>query len=85
VSSVTDTAQRLLRSSTLFTQADRLSCALAAALPYRSSRSSDTRSVNQRRSPFSTGGRPLPRFGAFIAVSMYQQINIDNPYLWLVH
>jgi hypothetical protein len=53
------TSQRFAaRSSTLLTHADRVSPALAAALPYAASRSSDTRIVSQRLSPLATGGLP---------------------------
>ena len=58
----------LARSRTLLTQADSFSPAFAAAREYASSRSSDTRIVSQRLSPFSTGGLPLPRFGAFMGL-----------------
>jgi hypothetical protein len=57
-----DNSYRLDRSSTRLTQADRLSLALSAARWYLASRSSLTRIVSQRRSPFSTTGRPLGRF-----------------------
>ena len=52
----------LARSRTILTQADSDSLAFAAAREYRSSRSSETLRVSQRRSPFSTGGLPLGRF-----------------------
>jgi hypothetical protein len=57
---------REARSSIRLTHADRVSCALSAARWYLDSRSSDTRIVSQRRSPFGTVGRPLP----FLACSM---------------
>jgi hypothetical protein len=53
---------RLARSSTLFTQAERVSLALVAARSYRLFRSSLTLIVRYSRSPFSTGGRPLGFF-----------------------
>jgi hypothetical protein len=74
---LTDGNYRQARSSTRLTQADRLSCALAAALPYRARRSSDTRRVSQRRSPLAMGGLPLG-FLASIGWIMYQQIVLDK-------
>ena len=71
------------RSSTRLTQADSVPPALVAAFVYRVRRSSDTRIVSQRRSPFSTVGRPLRRFS--IAHILYQQNNPCNPHLLLVH
>jgi hypothetical protein len=65
-------------SSTPFTQADRVSPAFVAAREYVSRRSSDTRSVSHRRSPFSTAGLPLGRFGCSMSRIMYQQIIVDN-------
>ena len=53
----------LARSRTLLTQADSFSPAFVAAREYASSRSSDTRIVSQRRSPFSTGGLPRGLLG----------------------
>lgn len=53
----------LARSRTALTQPESVSFAFAAAREYRSSRSSDTRTVSQRRSPSSTGGLPLGRLG----------------------
>jgi hypothetical protein len=52
-------SQRLAaRSSTLWTQADKVAPALPAAPVYAASRSSDTRIVSQRLSPLATGGLP---------------------------
>jgi hypothetical protein len=54
----------LALSSTFLTQADSVVPALAAALPYAASRSSDTRIVSQRLSPLATGGLPSGFFMA---------------------
>jgi hypothetical protein len=54
----------LARSKMRLTQADKDSLALSAARWYLASRSSLTRSVSQRRSPFSTGGLPLGFLGS---------------------
>lgn len=74
-------SQRLARSNTFFTHAERVSLALVAARSYLDFRSSLTRIVRYSRSPFSTGG--LPSF--FMALIMYQRIILDKMYLLLVH
>ena len=53
--------QRLARSSTRLTHADKVSFAFAAAREYLPYLSSLTLTVRYRRSPFSTGGLPLVR------------------------
>jgi hypothetical protein len=71
----------LARSRTALIHAERVSFLLAAARSYWSFLSWLTRIVRNSRSPFSTGGLPLPRFGASMAVIMYQQIIVDKPSL----
>ena len=55
---------RLFLSSTLLTQADRVSPTFAAARSYRAFRSSLMRMVRYSRSPLLTAGLPLGRFGS---------------------
>lgn len=54
---------RLALSSRRFTQAESVSLALAAAFSYLALRSSLTRIVRYKRSPFSFFGAPLGFFG----------------------
>jgi hypothetical protein len=56
----------LARSRTDFTQADRVSPLPLAASSYSAFLASLIRIVRYSLSPFSTGGLPLPRFGAFM-------------------
>lgn len=76
---LTDTTVHLLeRSSTFLTQADRSSPAFAAALPYRTSRSSLTRMVNQRRSPPSSGGLPRGLLDPVVMGSVSHSVLLEH-------